>query len=98
MLSRLRAAVVTIALFILLLGVAYPLAVTGAAQLLWPRQANGSLLTSPGGQVVGSSLIAQGFARPEYLNHLACRFILVPNSTQSAVWRSLFVRTVIPLN
>ena len=68
MLSRLRAAVVTIALFILLLGVAYPLAVTGAAQLLWPRQANGSLLTSPGGQVVGSSLIAQGFARPEYLH------------------------------
>ena len=68
MLSRLRAAVVTVAIFILLAGLGYPLAVTGLAQLLLPSQANGSLLTSSGGQVIGSKLIAQGFARPEYLH------------------------------
>ena len=68
MLSRLRAAVATVALFILLLGVGYPLAVTGVAQLALPRQANGSLLTGAGGRVVGSALIAQSFARPEYLH------------------------------
>ena len=68
MLSRLRAAVVTVALFILLTGLAYPLAVTGLAQLALPHQANGSLLTGAGGRVVGSALIAQGFTRPEYLH------------------------------
>ncbi len=68
MLSRLRAAVATVALFILLTGLAYPLAVTGLAQLALPHQANGSLLTGAGGRVVGSALIAQGFARPEYLH------------------------------
>ena len=68
MLSRLRAAVATVALFILLLGVGYPLAVTGLAQLALPHQANGSLLTGAGGRVVGSALIAQGFARPEYFH------------------------------
>ena len=68
MLSRLRAAVATVALFILLLGVGYPLAVTGVAQLALPHQANGSMLTDAGGRVVGSALIAQGFTRSEYLH------------------------------
>ena len=68
MLSRLRAAVATIALFILLTGLGYPLAVTGLAQLALPHQADGSLLTGADGRVVGSALIAQGFARPEYLH------------------------------
>lgn len=47
--------------FTLILGVAYPLATTGAAQLLLAPQANGSLITGPGGAVVGSSLIGQSF-------------------------------------
>ena len=68
MLSSLRAAVATVALFILLTGLAYPLAVTGMAQLLSPHQANGSLLRGADGRVVGSALIAQAFARPEYLH------------------------------
>src|ERR1700734_3414039 len=49
----------------ILLGVAYPLAVTGISQVLFPRQANGSLITR-NGQVIGSELIGQNFAKAEY--------------------------------
>lgn len=58
----LRMTVVTL----VLTGLAYPLAVTGAAQLLFPRQANGSLVPQ-GGSSVGSELIAQAFTNPAYL-------------------------------
>jgi K+-transporting ATPase ATPase C chain len=51
---------------LLLLGVAYPLVMTGLAQLLFPRRANGSLVTDESGQVVGSELIGQAFANPAY--------------------------------
>jgi K+-transporting ATPase ATPase C chain len=51
----------------LLLGVAYPLALTGICQILFPRQANGSLITV-GGKVIGSELIGQSFSRPEYFH------------------------------
>jgi K+-transporting ATPase ATPase C chain len=49
----------------ILLGVAYPLAVTGICQGVFPRQANGSLMTA-GGRVIGSELIGQNFSQPEY--------------------------------
>jgi len=51
----------------LLLGVAYPLALTGICQLFFPHQANGSLITT-GGRVIGSELIGQNFSRPEYFH------------------------------
>jgi K+-transporting ATPase ATPase C chain len=49
----------------ILLGVGYPLAVTGVSQLVFPHQANGSLITK-GNQVIGSELIGQNFTKPEY--------------------------------
>jgi K+-transporting ATPase ATPase C chain len=51
-------------LFALLLGLAYPLAMTGIGQLLFPRQANGSLVE--GGKVVGSTVIGQAFVSDRY--------------------------------
>lgn len=67
MLSHLRPAVSMILIFTAVTGVAYPLAVTGAAQALFPTAANGSLIEK-NGTVVGSSLIAQPFAEPGYLH------------------------------
>jgi K+-transporting ATPase ATPase C chain len=48
-------------------GLAYPLAITGVCQALFPHRANGSLVTA-GGKVVGSDLIGQNFAKPEYFH------------------------------
>lgn len=50
-----------------LLGIAYPLAVTGLCQLLFPHQANGSLVWA-GGRIIGSELIGQRFVNPEYFH------------------------------
>ncbi|MHB8419743.1 MAG: potassium-transporting ATPase subunit KdpC [Myxococcales bacterium] len=60
--TALRATVFTL----ILTGLAYPLAMTGLAQLLFPSRANGSLATDDRGQVVGSFLIGQGFGNPAY--------------------------------
>jgi K+-transporting ATPase ATPase C chain len=59
----LRATLVTL----VLTGLAYPLAVTALAQLMFPYRANGSIVTDTQGRDVGSELIAQGFADPAYL-------------------------------
>lgn len=67
LISALRPALVLTALFALLLGLAYPLALTGAAQLLFARQANGSLIERDG-QIIGSALIGQGFTGDRYFH------------------------------
>ncbi len=53
--------------FTLVLGIGYPLAMTGISQVVFPHQANGSLITA-GGKVIGSEIIAQNFTRPEYFH------------------------------
>lgn len=65
--SSLRPAIVMTLLFALLLGIAYPLALTGIGQALFPHQANGSLIVDKG-QVVGSELLAQGFTSDRYFH------------------------------
>jgi len=60
-----RPALVLFTLLSLLTGLLYPLAVTGLAQVLFPHQANGSLIEH-NGQVAGSALIGQAFASPRY--------------------------------
>jgi K+-transporting ATPase ATPase C chain len=63
--TSLRPSLVMTGLFALLLGILYPLAITGVAQVAFPRQANGSLVMDKG-KAVGSELIAQGFTADRY--------------------------------
>lgn len=68
MFTQLRPAIVLMLLMTGLLGLAYPYAVTGIAQLALPAQANGSSVTGSDGTVIGSSLIGQGFASARYFH------------------------------
>lgn len=54
-------------IFSILLGLIYPLAITGIAQVAFPQKANGSLIVE-NGKIIGSSLIGQKFDKPEYFN------------------------------
>jgi K+-transporting ATPase ATPase C chain len=65
MTSQLRPAFIMLLILTLITGVFYPLAVTGIAQVLFPSQANGSLIMV-GGKAVGSELIGQQFDDPKY--------------------------------
>ena len=67
MLDQLRASLVLIGAMTVLTGVLYPLAVTALAQWWWPDAAHGSLITRAG-VTIGSSLIGQSFAKPEYFH------------------------------
>ena len=63
--TQLRPALMVLAVLTLITGLLYPLAITGIAQVLFPRQANGSLILIDG-KPVGSSLIGQPFDAPKY--------------------------------
>jgi K+-transporting ATPase ATPase C chain len=65
MLAQLRTSLLTLLVMTLLTGVAYPLAITGIAQVVFPGKASGSLIQRDG-ETVGSPLIGQPFDDPKY--------------------------------
>lgn len=65
MFSQFRPAFVLLIALTIITGVFYPLAVTGMTQIIFPNQANGSLIVK-GNQIIGSSLIGQSFDDPQY--------------------------------
>ncbi|HEY3636848.1 MAG TPA: potassium-transporting ATPase subunit KdpC [Rhizomicrobium sp.] len=67
MLKELRPAILLVIVFTLLLGLVYPLGMTGLSRLLFPWQASGSLITK-NGQVIGSALIGQNFTSAKYFH------------------------------
>jgi K+-transporting ATPase ATPase C chain len=64
--SALRPAIVMTILFAVLLGLVYPLAMTGIGQALFPSQANGSLVRDARGTVIGSTVVGQAFTTDRY--------------------------------
>ncbi|MEW9856492.1 potassium-transporting ATPase subunit KdpC [Novosphingobium sp. M1R2S20] len=64
--SALRPAIVLTILFAVLLGIAYPLAITGIGQAIFPQQANGSVIRDADGKVIGSTVIGQAFTSERY--------------------------------
>ncbi|SHJ42630.1 K+-transporting ATPase ATPase C chain [Aureimonas altamirensis DSM 21988] len=67
MIANLRSAATLVALFTLMLGLVYPLAMTGFAGAVFPQQAAGSLVERDG-RIVGSALVGQAFSGPGYLH------------------------------
>jgi len=64
--TALRPAIVMTILFAILLGIAYPLAMTGIGQTMFPYRANGSLVRDDAGRVIGSAVVGQAFTSDRY--------------------------------
>ncbi|MBV9843361.1 MAG: potassium-transporting ATPase subunit KdpC [Sphingomonadaceae bacterium] len=66
--TALRPAIVMTILFALLLGIGYPLTMTGIGQAIFPEQANGSLVRDANGSVIGSTVIGESFTSDRYFD------------------------------
>ena len=66
--QHVRTAVLLTIVLTVLLGIVYPLVMTGISQVLFPAQANGSLIRDSSGTVIGSAILAQNFTQPEYFH------------------------------
>ncbi|AXI83309.1 potassium-transporting ATPase subunit KdpC [Xylella taiwanensis] len=64
--TSLRPAIILTILFALLLGILYPLTMTGIGQAIFPSQANGSLIHDSSGKVIGSTVVGQAFMSERY--------------------------------
>jgi potassium-transporting ATPase KdpC subunit len=65
---HLRTAVLMVVVLTVLLGILYPLIMTGVSQVLFPSQANGSLVRDGSGNVIGSAILGQNFTDPKYFH------------------------------
>jgi len=68
LIHHLRTAVLMTMVLTILLGIVYPLVMTGLGQVLFPSQANGSLVRDSSGNVIGSALLGQNFTQPKYFH------------------------------
>src|SRR5450631_260664 len=66
LIAQIRPAIVSFILFTVLTGLLYPLLLTGIAQVVFHKKAEGSLIVSGDGKILGSSLIGQNFDDPKY--------------------------------
>jgi K+-transporting ATPase ATPase C chain len=84
LLAQIRPAIVSFILFTALTGIVYPLVVTGIAQSMFHHQAEGSLIASGDGKILGSSLIGQNFDDPKYFWGRISATIPAYNASSSA--------------